>query len=321
MLSREQKKGRQRRRRQNGPKFIQLFRYVLDSPAYTSLSLAARAALVEVIRGYNGQNNGQIVLSVRDLAHRMNCHRNTAARALRELVEKGFIEPRVKGAFSVKFRRATEWRLNDRRCDVTGTAQSQAFLKWTPARAPWTESEGKFKTRSQKLGPDGPKKQDTTEVRNPNPRSQISGHPGQNNGPKKQDTSRSTMHCLLQEMPSCCPDTMAPVPGCEAKPGVDARIRRPGRRATARGQCFGRTKPWKTVGMSRSGWYAAGKPMSVNDGAAKPPWSTPTLTEDRGPLSVRLLGLGVSGNEVEAGTAPDDGIPDFLRRTPRGAAA
>jgi hypothetical protein len=48
-----------------------------------------------------------------------------------ELVEKGFIEPRTRGAYSVKFRRATEWRLNDRRCDVTGKAQSQAFLKWS----------------------------------------------------------------------------------------------------------------------------------------------------------------------------------------------
>jgi Helix-turn-helix domain len=130
MPNNQNKRGRAKRR-PNGPKFIQLFRYMLDSPAYISLSLAARAALIEVTRGYDGSNNGRIVLSARGIAERMNCCRNTAMRALQELVEKGFIEPRTRGAYSVKFRRATEWRLNDRRCDVTGKAQSQAFLKWS----------------------------------------------------------------------------------------------------------------------------------------------------------------------------------------------
>src|SRR5262249_4782605 len=130
----------------DGPKFIQLFRYMLDCPGYVSLTPSARAALIEVIRGYNGANNGRIVLSVRELAQPMNCHRNTACRALQELVEKGFIEPRIKGAFSVKFRLATEWRLNDRRCDVTGKAQSQAFREWPSAPAPSSKTEAKLKT-------------------------------------------------------------------------------------------------------------------------------------------------------------------------------
>ncbi len=123
--------GRAKQRRRNrGPNFIQLYRYVLDSPAYVSLSANARSALIEINRGYNGANNGNIVLSVRGVAERMGCHIETASRALQELVQKGFIEERIKGAYSVKFRRATEWRLTDRRCDVTGAEQSQAFLKW-----------------------------------------------------------------------------------------------------------------------------------------------------------------------------------------------
>jgi len=75
-------------------------------------------------------------LSVRDVAKRMNCCVNTAARALRELVETGFIEPRTRGAFHIKFRRAAEWRLNDRRCDATGKEQSQAFMRWAPSTPP-----------------------------------------------------------------------------------------------------------------------------------------------------------------------------------------
>jgi hypothetical protein len=82
MANKENKK-RRARRYHGGPKFIQLFRYVLDSAAYASLSVWARAALIEVNRAYNGSNNGRIVLSVREVAKRMNCHRDTAARAAR----------------------------------------------------------------------------------------------------------------------------------------------------------------------------------------------------------------------------------------------
>jgi DNA-binding transcriptional regulator YhcF (GntR family) len=135
---------RARRNTTKGPLYIQMFRYVLNCPAYISLSQAARAALIEVNNAYNGANNGKIVLSERQLAERMSCDRKTVRRALHELIEKGFIEPRIKGAFSVKFRRATEWRLNDRRCDVTGEQMSQAFLKW---QGPAKNGQPKLKSR------------------------------------------------------------------------------------------------------------------------------------------------------------------------------
>ena len=161
-----------RRRRHDGPNFIQLYRYMLDCPAYVSLSPWARAALIEVIRGYNGSNNGKIILSVRTLADRLGCHRDTACDALQELIDKGFIAPRIKGAFSVKFRRATEWRLNDRRCDATGVRQSQAFLKWQGPEQPTAKS----KTRSDRTGPYGPTEPDTVAISEPSPRSYRTGH-------------------------------------------------------------------------------------------------------------------------------------------------
>ena len=85
----------------------------MDSPAYVSLSLAARAALIEITRGYNGSNNGRIVLSVR---HRRGAYgwlpTNTAMRALQELVDKGFIEPqsqrRVQRQVQTRNRMAAE---------------------------------------------------------------------------------------------------------------------------------------------------------------------------------------------------------------------
>jgi hypothetical protein len=137
---------RHQKRHRHGPKFIQLFRYMLDSSAYVSLSVWARAALVEVTRGYDGANNGNIRLSERELAKRMSCHRVTARRALQELVDKGFIEARIKGAFHIKYSRATVWRLNDRRCDATGQEQSQAFMRWTADPKPPRRKQAKLRT-------------------------------------------------------------------------------------------------------------------------------------------------------------------------------
>jgi hypothetical protein len=114
---------------------------MLDCPAYVALSLPARAGLIEVKRLYNGSNNGKIVLSVRDLAKRLGCNKETACHVLQELTDKCFIEPNTKGAYSVKFRRATEWRLNDQQCDATGQRQSQAFLKWNGQSAPKPKAE------------------------------------------------------------------------------------------------------------------------------------------------------------------------------------
>jgi hypothetical protein len=151
MPNNQNRTGRAKRRRHHdGPRHVRLYHYMLDCPAYIALSLPARAALVEVKRLYNGSNNGKIVLSVRNLAKRMSCGNNTADHALQELTEKGFIEPRIKGAFSVKFRRATEWRLADQYCDATGAPQGQDFLKWNgqsaaprpkagPRTLPWQE--------------------------------------------------------------------------------------------------------------------------------------------------------------------------------------
>jgi hypothetical protein len=109
---------------------VQLFHYLLDSAAYQSLSLKARAALMEICRRYDGGNNGRIVLSVREAAERMNCNKETASLAFRELIKKGFVQPAKLGWFSIKFRHSTEWRLTFYRDDVSGELPTREFQRW-----------------------------------------------------------------------------------------------------------------------------------------------------------------------------------------------
>lgn len=109
---------------------VRLYRWLLDSPAYLSLSCPARAVLVEIARAYDGYNNGRIGLSIRRASVRCNIARGTAQRAFVELQERGFIDCMTKGAFSRKALHATEWRLTWWVCNVTGEDPSKKFMSW-----------------------------------------------------------------------------------------------------------------------------------------------------------------------------------------------
>ncbi len=126
MPSRHDNKGRSK----GHGSFVMLDRMLLHSPAYRALSTQARAVLVELYDRYNGHNNGTIGLSVRSAAERCNVSKNTASKVLGDLVAKGFIECVTPGGFSRKTRHATEWRLTQHRCDVTGATPTKDYLKW-----------------------------------------------------------------------------------------------------------------------------------------------------------------------------------------------
>jgi hypothetical protein len=48
------------------------------------------------------------------------------------LQARGFIVPMKKGAFSLKRKHATEWRLTEFPCDMTHAPASKEFARWTP---------------------------------------------------------------------------------------------------------------------------------------------------------------------------------------------
>lgn len=109
---------------------IQLHHWLLNSPAYLSLSPAARVVYVEIFRLYNGSNNGRLALSVRIAATRSRIARNTAARAFAELRDRGFVDCVTPGGFSLKSRHAAEWRLTHLKCDASGKLPSSPFMRW-----------------------------------------------------------------------------------------------------------------------------------------------------------------------------------------------
>lgn len=133
---------KRRGRRPGGPRFVQLFYYVMDCAAFHALKPAERSVLLEIARRYDGTNNGRIGLSVREAAAHCNINKDTAARCFHRLVALGFIECAQEGGFNYKARHSAEWRMTWQRCDRTGQIPTKAFLKWSP-------SPSRAKTRSE----------------------------------------------------------------------------------------------------------------------------------------------------------------------------
>ena len=114
-------------RNRGGGQFVRLDHDLIMSPAWEGLSTQARAVLIQVAKRYNGRNNGTLGASVRDMATECRINKNTASKALGELIDAGFLELAQAGSFSFKKRHAAEYRLTWEKCDMTGHRGTRAW--------------------------------------------------------------------------------------------------------------------------------------------------------------------------------------------------
>jgi hypothetical protein len=130
---------RPRKDSKGGARHVRLYHYMLRSPAWQSLTANARAIYVEIAGRYAGpgSNNGRIPYACREASASLKIGQATAIRAIWELEERGFIIAVKRGAFSLKKKHATEWRLTEFPCDVTNTLTgSKEYMRWQPATLP-----------------------------------------------------------------------------------------------------------------------------------------------------------------------------------------
>jgi hypothetical protein len=124
---------RNKQEKRKADRHVRLYHWLMRSPAWKNLPPTARALYAELGKHYHGYNNGKIGYSVREAAEDLNIAEDTAWRHFGILTERGFIEPVKKGAFSLKERHATEWRMTEFTCDVTGKPPTKDFMRWQPA--------------------------------------------------------------------------------------------------------------------------------------------------------------------------------------------
>ena len=122
----------QKGRTKKGVRFAKIDHWLMDTEAWCSLNPTCRALYLELIRRYNGHNNGEISLSVREAARLLHIAKDTASKALTELEAKGFIKRHICGSFNWKRRHATTWILTEH--DLGDEPATKEFARWRAAR-------------------------------------------------------------------------------------------------------------------------------------------------------------------------------------------
>ena len=123
---------RMKKKRPTAERYVRLTHRMMQTKAWQTLDGNARAIYVELVMLYRGGNNGSLGLSARQAAQAIHASKDTAARALVQLQDRGFIVATTKGRFD-RQRRATRWRLTEYRCDLTSQPASREFEVWVTA--------------------------------------------------------------------------------------------------------------------------------------------------------------------------------------------
>jgi hypothetical protein len=112
---------------------VRLYHWLTGSPAWCSLTAQSRAVYIEIARRFNGTNNGEISLSVREVACLVHIAKDTASKCFHELVAKGFIRRNVCGSFNWKLRHATTWILTEH--PFEDQPATKDFMRWSPQKS------------------------------------------------------------------------------------------------------------------------------------------------------------------------------------------
>jgi transposase len=137
--------------RDKPPRHVMLFHYMLDSQAWKGLGVIPRAVYLDMAKRYYGTNNGRVGYSIRCAVAELHIGCATAKRALNALEERGFIVATKRGAFSLKQRHATEWRLTAYPCETTNGLATKDFMSWTPDK-----NKTRYLQRNQSVSPAEP---------------------------------------------------------------------------------------------------------------------------------------------------------------------
>lgn len=119
-------------RSKGGVRYVKLNHWMLNTVAWRSLRPASRVLYIELAKLYNGSNNGDLWLSVRDAGKLIRVNKDTAASCFRELEDKGFIKRNRCGSFIWKLKQATTWILTE--FDFQEDSATKDFTRWRPEK-------------------------------------------------------------------------------------------------------------------------------------------------------------------------------------------
>ncbi|PJK14484.1 helix-turn-helix domain-containing protein [Lysobacteraceae bacterium NML07-0707] len=121
------------RNKSKGEPHVRLHLYEMQTPAWQTLSPAARALLLELRALYRPSEANVVFLSVREAAKRLGISQKPTEKAFKELEARGWIRTEAKGGFSRKVKHATSYRLTDRPGASPGEVATKDYMRWRPS--------------------------------------------------------------------------------------------------------------------------------------------------------------------------------------------
>lgn len=121
------------RKKFKGEPYVRLNLYEMQTPAWQTLSPAARALLLELRAIYNPDEPNVVFLSVREAGKRLGISQKPTEKAFKELEERGWIQTKAKGGFACKVKHATSYRLTDRPGASPGEVATKDYMRWRPS--------------------------------------------------------------------------------------------------------------------------------------------------------------------------------------------
>ena len=98
-------------KKRGSDRFVKLTHQMIGSDAWRSCKPAVRVVWIGLVMRFNGINNGRIVYSCREATEDIRIGKNTAAKALIQLMEVGLIECVTESSFDCRKKLAREWAL------------------------------------------------------------------------------------------------------------------------------------------------------------------------------------------------------------------
>lgn len=140
--------------------------FLMNKAAWKSLDATARAIYLHMTMRYGGpgSNNGRLHYSVREAAAELRIGKSTAQRAFLALIDRGFIVVMQRGAFSLKKRHATEWRLTEYPSDLDGSFATRDYVHWPreDAEAGTSSETVRYPERNRSVPAAGPSALEST---------------------------------------------------------------------------------------------------------------------------------------------------------------
>lgn len=123
-----------RRKRQFGEAHVRLYRHELESLAWQTLSVDARALLVELRALFDPRRgDNRVFLSIRKMMRRLGIGQRRVEAARDALLERGWITIAELGSFTRKVLHATVYALeNEAPSNGAGSVPSKAYMRWRP---------------------------------------------------------------------------------------------------------------------------------------------------------------------------------------------